>query len=61
MRHVVKIFETGKRYREKDVNVMLADFNEDTAYLRRALVESGYMKRRAVAAPIGAWRHSVAS
>ncbi len=45
LRHVVKIFETGKRYREKDVNVMLADFNEDTAYLRRALVESGYMKR----------------
>ena len=45
LRHVVKAFEPGKRYSEKEVNNILLQFNEDTARLRRNLVESGLMQR----------------
>jgi len=45
LRHIVKVFEPGKRYSEKEVNEMLSQFNEDTARQRRDLVELGFMKR----------------
>ncbi|HET9909370.1 MAG TPA: metalloregulator ArsR/SmtB family transcription factor [Anaerolineales bacterium] len=45
LRHVVKSFESGKRYSEKRVNEILAGYYEDTATLRRELVGSGLMKR----------------
>jgi biotin operon repressor len=45
LRHVVKAFEFGIRYPEKRVNQILANFNEDTAKLRRALVDYGFMAR----------------
>ena len=45
LRYVVKVFEPGKRYSEKEVNEMLSEFNEDTARLRRNLVEFKFMKR----------------
>lgn len=45
LRHVVKAFETGKRYSEKRVNEILAQYHEDTATLRRELVGYGLMKR----------------
>jgi predicted transcriptional regulator len=45
LRHIVKVFEPGKRYSEKEVNEMLSEFNEDTARLRRNLVEFGFMNR----------------
>ena len=45
LRHIVKIFTPGQRYSEKDVNLMLLQFNEDTARLRRDLVTLGFMKR----------------
>lgn len=45
LRHIVKVFEPGKRYSEKDVNEMLSQFNEDTARQRRDLVELGFMNR----------------
>jgi len=46
MRQVVQIFEPGQRYTEKQVNEMLLRFNEDTAQLRRNLVECGLMQRQ---------------
>ena len=46
LRHVVKIFEPGQRYSEKQVNQMLSQFNEDTAGLRRNLVDFGLMQRQ---------------
>jgi predicted transcriptional regulator len=45
LRYVVRAFEVGKRYSEKQVNEILARYYEDTATLRRELVGSGLMKR----------------
>ena len=45
LRYVVKAFDAGKRYSEKDVNVILMRYNEDTATLRRELVGYGLMQR----------------
>lgn len=45
LRHVVEVFEPGQRYSEKQVNDMLRQFHDDTAELRRSLVEYRLMKR----------------
>lgn len=45
LRHVVKTFEPGQRYSEKQVNEILAQFNEDTAFLRRSLIDYKFMER----------------
>ncbi len=45
LRHVVKAFEPGKRYSEKQVNKILLNYNEDTAFLRRNLVGYRFMDR----------------
>jgi predicted transcriptional regulator len=45
LRHVARVFEPGKRYTEKQVNETLKAFHEDTAQLRRSLVDFGLMQR----------------
>lgn len=45
LRHVVRSFETGKRYSEKQVNEILSQFHPDTASLRRELVGYKLMQR----------------
>jgi hypothetical protein len=45
LRYVMKAFEPGVKYSEKQVNQILARFHEDTATLRRELVGYGFMKR----------------
>ena len=45
LRYVVQAFEVGKRYREKQVNEILARYHDDTATLRRELVGFGLMQR----------------
>jgi DNA-binding transcriptional ArsR family regulator len=45
LRHVLAAFEPGVRYAEPDLNEILRGFHEDTARLRRALVEHGFMAR----------------
>jgi predicted transcriptional regulator len=45
LRYVVKSFEPGRRYSEKEVNDILSRFHDDTASLRRELVGSGLMQR----------------
>ena len=45
LRYVVKAFEPGMRYSEKQVNEMLFRFHEDVATLRRELVGYGLMER----------------
>jgi predicted transcriptional regulator len=45
LRYVLRAFEPGVRYSEKQVNQMLGQFNEDTATLRRELVGYGWLKR----------------
>jgi predicted transcriptional regulator len=45
LRYVVKTFDAGKRYSEKQVNEILSRYHEDTATLRRELVGHGLMRR----------------
>jgi biotin operon repressor len=45
LRYVVKDFEPGKHYSEKQVNKTLSRYHEDTASLRRELVASKLMER----------------
>ncbi len=47
LRHVVQSFEPGKRYTEKQVNEILAQFHPDTARMRRYLVDFRLMARQA--------------
>lgn len=45
LRHVLGAFDPGVRYPEKKVNQILKSYNEDTARLRRALVDHRMMAR----------------
>jgi predicted transcriptional regulator len=45
LRYVLRVFEPGLRYSEKQVNQMLGRFHEDTATIRRELVDYGMLKR----------------
>jgi len=45
LRYVTTAFEPGRRYPEKEVNEILKRYNEDTASLRRGLVEYKLMQR----------------
>jgi DNA-binding transcriptional ArsR family regulator len=45
LRHVLPAFTHGVRYPEKRVNEILLKFSDDSARLRRWLVEYGYMAR----------------
>lgn len=47
LRFVLQSFESGKHYHEKDVNTILSAFSDDTAFLRRSLIEYGMMNRQA--------------
>ncbi len=43
--HVARAFEPGRRYAEKDVDVVLRAFYPDHAALRRYLVDEGFLAR----------------
>jgi hypothetical protein len=45
LRHIAQSFEPEARYPEAQVNEMLLDFHEDTALLRRNLVDYGFLER----------------
>jgi len=45
LRYVIKAFQPGVKYTEKQVNETLSRFHIDTATLRRELVGYGLMKR----------------
>jgi predicted transcriptional regulator len=45
LRHVVRAFEPEVRYSEREVNEILRRFHDDTARLRRELVDNGLMAR----------------
>lgn len=45
LRYVLKDFEPGVRYPERQVNEILARYHEDTATLRRELVGYGWLQR----------------
>lgn len=45
LNYLVEFFEFDRNYTEKEVNTILRRFNEDTAGLRRDLVDAGMMAR----------------
>ncbi len=45
LRHVLKSFERGSMYTEKHVNRILKKYSDDTARLRRGLIDFKFMKR----------------
>lgn len=42
---IAEAFEPGQLYPEREVNIILLDFNDDVAALRRGLVETGLLTR----------------
>ena len=46
LRYAVQAFETGKQYPEKEVNQILTHYYEDTASLRRGMIDYGLMERQ---------------
>ena len=46
LRYIVRVFEPNRRFSEKQVNEILSRFSEDTARIRRNLVEFGFMQRQ---------------
>jgi hypothetical protein len=47
LHHLVRVFEPGLRYPEREVNALLAVWHADVAALRRYLVDEGLMTREA--------------
>jgi predicted transcriptional regulator len=45
VRYVLRDFQQGVRYTEKQVNAVLGNYSDDTALLRRAFVEYRFMTR----------------
>src|SRR5918997_1535120 len=45
--HLVRVFDVGVRYPEREVNALLAVWDPDTAALRRYLVDEGLLTREA--------------
>jgi ArsR family transcriptional regulator len=43
---IVKSFEPGQVYTERDVNIIIADFHDDFPRIRRDMVEGGMMGRK---------------
>lgn len=43
--HLAQRFEPGRRYSEREVNASLAQVSDDTATLRRYLVDEGFLDR----------------
>jgi DNA-binding transcriptional ArsR family regulator len=58
VRHALQAFEPGARYTEQQVNERLRRFSDDTARLRRAFVDHGFMERTADGSAY--WRVDVA-
>jgi hypothetical protein len=47
LQHIVRVFEPGVRYPEREVNALLAVWHPDVAALRRYLVDEGLLTREA--------------
>ncbi|MCL2226054.1 MAG: metalloregulator ArsR/SmtB family transcription factor [Oscillospiraceae bacterium] len=45
LREILKAFELEREYTEREVNIIIADFNDDFCALRRAMIEFKLMER----------------
>ncbi len=56
LHYVLNAFEPGKRYSEKQVNNLLSRYSDDTAALRRGLIEYRLMAREVAQGSSTYWR-----
>ncbi len=56
LHYVLDAFESGKRYSEKQVNNLLSRYSDDTAALRRGLIEYKLMAREVTQGSSMYWR-----
>lgn len=42
---LLESFEPGRDYPEREVNLILVEYHDDVAYLRRSLIETGFLER----------------
>jgi hypothetical protein len=45
LEEILKSFEEDKEYKERDVNIIIADFNDDFCTIRREMISEGLMTR----------------
>lgn len=45
LEEIAKAFEKGKEYSEREVNIIIADFNDDFCTLRRDLISENFLER----------------
>lgn len=45
LEEMLKAFEKGRTYTEREVNIIIADFNDDFCTLRREMIDQGLMAR----------------
>lgn len=45
LEEIAKVFEPGRRYTEREVNILIADFHDDFCTLRRDMIGEGLMAR----------------
>lgn len=45
LQEIAKSFEKGKKYTEREVNIIIADFHDDFCSIRRDMISEGILKR----------------
>lgn len=45
LEEIVKAFEPGKSYSEREVNIIIADYNDDFCTIRRDMISEGLLER----------------
>lgn len=45
LEEIAKSFETGKDYSEREINIIIADFNDDFCTIRRNMIAEGLLSR----------------
>lgn len=45
MEEIAKVFEPGRRYTEREVNLLIADFHDDFCTIRRDMISEKLLAR----------------
>lgn len=45
LEEIAKSFEAGKKYSEREINIIIADYNDDFCTLRRDMISEGILER----------------
>lgn len=49
LEEIAKSFEPGKKYSEKEINILIADYNDDFCTIRRDMLSEGILEREGAA------------